>query len=281
MRALIHAGLVAAAAIATAFAPVNVQAAGNGAALPKHHWSYQGLFGTFDRGELQRGYQVFAEVCATCHSLKYVHYRNLTEIGFTKDQVKKIAADVEVQDGPNDEGEMFDRAGIPGDRFVSPFPNDKAAAAANNGAVPPDLSLMTKARLAGPDHLKNILVLYPPTPPIEKNACRSEVEEKQPDGSMKMVMVAPPVPDGKYYNPAFPGCVISMPPPLSVDGVEYADGTKATIDQMAHDVTVFLAWAAEPELEKRKNMGWKVILFLIFVTGLLYALKRKIWGDVH
>lgn len=255
-------------------------AAGN-ASIESRHWSFQGLFGTFDRGALQRGYQVFAEVCAACHALPYMYYRNLQAIGFTEDQVKKIAADVEVTDGPNDDGEMFDRPGRPGDRFAAPFENDKAAAAANNGVVPPPLTLITKARIGGPDHTYAILVSYQDAPPVEKNACRTEVKTENKDGSQKTELKAPEIAEGQYYNPAFPGCVISMPPPLSEDAVEFADGTKATVAQMSADVTTFLAWTAEPELEERKRMGVKVVLFLLVLTGLFYALKRKIWSDVH
>ena len=277
MRGLLLVGVTAAG-----LAIAGVSWAAGGAKIESRHWSFQGLFGTFDRGALQRGYQVYAEVCAACHSLKYMHYRNLQAIGFTEEQVKKIAADVEVTDGPNDEGEMFERPGRPGDRFKSPFANDKAAAAGNNGVVPPDLTLMTKARLRGPDHTYAILTSYQEAPPpVEKNACRTEVKTKAADGTEKVEFSAPEIADGQYYNAAFPGCVISMAPPLSEDAVEFADGTKATVAQMAADVTTFLSWTAEPELEERKRMGVKVILFLLVLTGLFYALKRKIWSDVH
>ncbi|MBT5046925.1 MAG: cytochrome c1 [Rhodospirillaceae bacterium] len=235
----------------------SAQAAGDTVAPPKQHWSFSGLFGTFDRGALQRGFQVYNEVCSACHSARLVAYRNLLEIGFTEDQVKKIAASKEVKDGPNDQGEMFDRPGRLSDRFVKPFPNDAAAAAANNGALPPDLSLMVKARKGGADYLHALLTGYKPAP--------------------KGVEVA----EGLNYNLYFPGARIAMAPPLSEEGVEYADKTKATVAQMASDVTTFLAWAAEPELEVRKRMGVKVILFLLLLTGMLYAVKRKIWSDVH
>ena len=219
-------------------------------------WTFDGLFGSFDRAALRRGFQVYTEVCAACHSLRLVHYRNLAEIGFSEDQVKAIAAEVEVTDGPDAEGEMFDRPGRPSDRFVSPFANDNAARAANNGALPPDLSLVAKSRIGGPDYLYGLMVGYREAP--------AEMEMSE----------------GMEYNAYFPGHQIAMPAPLSEDQVEYADGTEATVSQMAKDVTNFLVWAAEPELEERKRMGVKIVLFLILLTGMLYAVKRAIWSDV-
>lgn len=248
---------VATAASIVLLSVSNAHAAGDTVHPPARHWSFSGLFGTFDRGALQRGFQVYNEVCSGCHSVRLVAYRNLLEIGFTEDQVKKIAADKEVKDGPNAEGEMFDRPGKLADRFVKPFPNDEAARAANNGALPPDLSLMVKARKGGVDYLHALLTGY-----------------KEPPKGVK-------VPEGLNYNLYFPGSQIAMGPPLSEDGVEYADKTKATVAQMASDVSTFLAWTAEPELEARKRMGVKVLLFLLLLTGMLYAVKRKIWSDVH
>jgi ubiquinol-cytochrome c reductase cytochrome c1 subunit len=231
--------------------------AGGVVSLPKQQWSSDGLFGTFDRGALQRGFQVYNEVCAGCHSLRLVAYRNLIDIGFTEDQVKKIAASKTVKDGPNDQGEMFERPGKPSDRFVMPFPNKQAARAANNGAYPPDLSLMVKARMGSSDYLFGLLTGYKDSPKGVK------------------------VPEGMYYNQYYPGHLIAMPSPLSDGSVEYADKTKATVNQMAKDVTAFLAWTAEPEMEDRKRIGIKVLLFLIILTGMLYAIKRKIWSDIH
>jgi ubiquinol-cytochrome c reductase cytochrome c1 subunit len=179
------------------------------------------------------------------------------EIGFTEEQVKKIAAAKQVTDGPNDQGEMFQRPGQASDRFVSPFPNDNAARAANNGALPPDLSLIVKARKGGANYSHALLTGYKPPPPDVK------------------------LPDGMSYNLYFPGNQIAMPPPLSDGAVEYADKTKATVDQMARHVSTFLAWAAEPELEARKRIGVKTLLFLLVLTGMLYAVKRKVWADVH
>ena len=225
---------------------------------PARDWSFDGMFGTFDRGAVQRGFQVYQEVCAACHSLKLVAYRNLSGIGLSEDQIKAIAAEVEVTDGPNDEGEMFQRPARPSDRFVKPFANDNAARAANNGALPPDLSLMVKARKGGADYLQALLTGY---------------KEEPPDG-IKLS-------EGMNYNLYFPGNQIAMAPPVADDAVEYADGTKATADQIATDVATFLAWAAEPELEERKRLGIKVLLFLIVLTAMMYALKRQIWSDQH
>ncbi len=232
------------------------QASGDGIKPPAHSWSFQGLFGTLDRGSLQRGFQVYKQVCSACHSLRLVAYRNLRDIGFTEDQVKKIAAEKEVRDGPNDEGEMFNRPAKPSDKFVNPFPNTQAARAANNGALPPDLSLIVKARVGGADYIHALLTGY-----------------KEAPKDMKMS-------ENMSYNVFFTGHQIAMPPPLSDDGVEYADKTKATVAQMSQDVTTFLAWAAEPEMEQRKRIGVKAILFLIVFTGMLYAVKRKIWADI-
>ena len=232
--------------------------AAGGAAAPEQHWSFSGLFGTFDRAALRRGFTVYKNVCAGCHGLRLVAYRNLMEIGFSENEVKAIAAEYEFTDGPNDDGEMFERAGLPSDKFKSPFANENAARASNGGAYPPDLSLIVKARLGGADYLYGVLTGY---------------KEEPPPGVT--------VPDGMHYNEYFPGHNIAMPPPLADEGVEYADGTKATIQQQAQDVTTFLAWTSEPELETRKRMGVKVILFLLLLTGLLYVVKRRIWSDVH
>ncbi|SMF46459.1 ubiquinol-cytochrome c reductase cytochrome c1 subunit [Tistlia consotensis] len=225
--------------------------------LPPKDWSFDGVFGTFDPAALQRGLQVFKNVCSACHGLDFVAFRNLAALGYDDDQIKKIAADFQVQDGPNDQGEMFMRPAVPSDRWPSPFANEQAARVANGGALPPDLSLMAKARAGGPTYIYNLI---------------GEGFVEPPAG----VEVTP----GKYYNKYFPGHMISMPPPLSEGVVEYADGTKATVPQMAEDVSTFLMWAAEPNLIARKRMGIKVILFLIVLTGLLYAVKRRVWSDV-
>jgi ubiquinol-cytochrome c reductase cytochrome c1 subunit len=226
--------------------------------LPKQSWSFDGPFGTFDRAALQRGFQVYSEVCSNCHSLKLLSYRDLTALGYNEDQVKTIAAQKEVTDGPNDEGEMFQRPARPSDHFVPPFPNDQANRAAHNGALPPDLSLMFKAREGGADYIYDLVALGYTTPPA----------------GMK-------IPDTMQYDTYFPGHQIAMPPPLSDDVVTYTDGTKATTQQEAHDVVTFLAWAAEPTMEDRKRTGAKVLIFLVMMTGVLYLAKRKIWADVH
>ena len=235
-------------------------------------WSFQGLFGTFDRAAQQRGFQVYKEVCSGCHSLDQVAYRNLAALGYNEDQIKAIAATVEMQGGPNDEGEMFTRKGKPFDRFKAPFPNDNAARAANNGAYPPDLSVITKAKPHGPDYIYALLTSYKEQPP--EKYWVDENNDPIPPEKRKW-------PEAMFYNAAFAGGAIAMVPPLMPDAVAYQDGTKATVAQMAKDVTTFLAWAAEPELEERKSMGRKVILFLIALTALMYALKRKIWADLH
>lgn len=250
MRTLILSAALFLAAVATpATAAVKV---------PAQEWSFSGVMGMYDRPALRRGLQVYREVCASCHSLDLVAFRHLSSVGFTEEEIKALAAEYDVQDGPNDEGEMFERRAFPSDYFVAPFPNEQASRAANAGAFPPDLSLMTKARKGGADYLYAVLTGY---------------KEEAPAG----VTLA----DGMNYNAYFLNNQIAMPPPLIDEGVEYSDGTKATVDQQARDVTVFLNWAAQPELEKRKRMGIKVLLFLLVLTGMLYALKRKVWSDLH
>ncbi len=226
----------------------------------KQDWSFNGIFGTYDRGALQRGFQVYKEVCAACHSLNLASYRNLSQAGgpeFSEEQVKAIAAEAEVRDGPNDDGEMFDRPGRPSDKFVSPYPNDEAARAANGGALPPDLSLIIKARRDGANYLYSLMTGYGEEPP-------AGVEVR----------------DGMNYNPFFTGAQIAMPAPLSEEAVEYSDGTKPTVENMSRDVVTFLAWASEPHMEARKTMGFKVLLYLIILAGLLYATTRKLWSRV-
>lgn len=224
---------------------------------PLHPWSFAGPFGTIDRAAAQRGFQVYEEVCSKCHSMNLLHYRDLTGIGYTEDQVKAFASQHQVSDGPNDQGEMFQRPGRPADKFVAPFPNEKAARAALNGALPPDLSVITKARSGAADYVYSILNGYGEAPPDVKVA------------------------DGMYYNKFFPGHQIAMPPPLAGKDVTYADGTEATLEQEAYDVATFLTWASEPTMEERHYTGAKVLIFLLAMTGVLYGAKRKIWSDVH
>jgi ubiquinol-cytochrome c reductase cytochrome c1 subunit len=232
-------------------------AAGDTKAPNSPGFSFQGPFGTFDRGELQRGFQVYQEVCSSCHAIKYLAFRNLLRIGFSEEQVKAIAAQYEVTDGPDAEGEMFQRPARLSDHVPSPFANDNAARFANNGALPPDLSLIVKARTGGENYLYSLLTGY-----------------EDPSSDVELG-------EGMSYNAYFPGHQIAMPPPLFEDGVEYADGKAASTNQMARDVTTFLTWVAEPDLETRKGMGIKVMIFLILLTALLYMVKRKVWRDVH
>lgn len=220
-------------------------------------WEFDGFFGRFDRASAQRGYQVYREVCSACHSLKLASYRNLADIGFSEDEIKQIASEVLVVDGPNDEGDMFERAGLPSDRFVSPFANEQAARSANGGAFPPDLSLIVKARHDGANYVYSLLTGYQDAPHDFEMA------------------------EGKQYNPYFEGRQISMPQPLSDDGqVDYRDGTFATKEQMAIDVVNFLQFVAEPETEKRKKMGIRTMLFLGILFVILLAAKKAVWKQV-
>lgn len=220
-------------------------------------WQFNGMFGTFDRTSIQRGFQVYKEVCSVCHSLDLIAFRNLKEIGFSEPEAKEIAKGYSIQDGPNDEGEMFQRPGTLSDHLPPVYPNEKAARASNNGALPPDLSLIIRAREDGANHVYSILTGFGQTPPAG--------------------MI---VPDTMHYNPYFSGGQIAMAPPLSDGIVTYTDGTKATIDQMAKDVVNFLQWSADPKMEKRKTTGFKVLLFLVIFTGLFYVAKKRIWHDV-
>ena len=225
----------------------------------KVDWSFKGLTGTFDRASLQRGFQVYKEVCASCHSMQYLSYRNLGEPGgpeFSELEVKAIAASFEIDDGPNDQGEMFTRPGRPSDKFKSPYPNVQAATAANGGAYPPDMSVLVKARKGGANYIYSVLVGY----------------EDPPEGVT--------LDEGVYYNKYMIGNKIKMPNNLSDGLVEYSDGTQSTVDQMAKDVTTFLAWAAEPELEERHRTGVKVIIYLILLTVLVYLSMKKIWSRI-
>ena len=228
--------------------------------LLKVDWSFKGLFGKFDRASLQRGYQVYSEVCASCHSMKYLSYRNLSEKGgpeFSMAEAKAIAANFEITDGPNSDGEMFLRPAKLSDKFVMPFENTKAAQAANGGAYPPDMSVLIKARSGGANYIYSVLLGY----------------DDPPSGVI--------LDDGVYYNKYMYGNNIKMAKPLIENAIEYSDGTKATEEQMAKDVTTFLMWAAEPHLEVRHKMGFKVILYLIILTTLVYFSMKKIWSRIE
>ena len=225
----------------------------------KVNWSFKELTGKFDRASLQRGFQVYKEVCSSCHSMQYLSYRNLGEPGgpeFTLEEVKAIAASVEIEDGPDSQGEMFTRPGKPSDKFKSPYPNVEASTVANGGAYPPDMSVLVKARPGGADYMYSVLVGY-----------------EEPPAGMKLD-------DGVYYNKYMIGQKIKMASPLIEGIVEYSDGTEATVDQMAKDVTTFLAWAAEPELEVRHKLGIKVIIYLLLLTILVYLSMKKIWSRI-
>ncbi|MDB2414494.1 cytochrome c1 [Rickettsiales bacterium] len=232
----------------------NANAAGSEVKLKKQDWSFDGLFGTVDSASARRGFKVYKEVCASCHSLKRVAYRNLEEIGFSPAAAKAIAADAQVVDGPNDDGDMFERPGRLSDKFVAPFANDQAARASNGGALPPDLSLIIKARPDGANYLYSLMTGYSDAPADVKLGA------------------------GMHYNKYFPGGQIAMPAPLFADAVEYEDGTEASVDQMSKDLVSFLQWAAEPEMQKRKRMGAKALIYLLIFTILFYIAKKRIWA---
>ena len=247
---------IAAAALLALGTPAAALAAGEEIKFPPQIWSFSGPFGTFDRASAQRGFQVYSEVCSACHAVKQAYYRDLKGIGLSEKEVEAIAAAVMVP-AIGDDGAPTERKGMPSDRVRSPYANEKAARAAFNGAYPPDLSVMIKARPGGADQLYSLLVGYSDPP------------------------AGVTVGDGMYYNKYFAGHQIAMAPPLADGRVTYADGTRASVEQMSRDVTTFLAYIAEPEMETRKRLGVKVVLFLLFLTGLTYATKRKVWSDVH
>lgn len=276
--------------------------ASGGPEIERQNWTFGGMFGYYDKAQLKRGYMVYKNVCAACHGLKRVAFRNLGEPGgpgYTKEEVEKFAAEAEVQDGPNDEGKMFKRPGKPADRHPSPYANDKEAAAAQNGAVPPDLSLITKARGAsrnvawfmepaywaydmgtmyqeqGSDYVYALMTSYDKLP-HSKEECEHKGEPHKWEGDKCTFKLA----DGMNYNAAFPGYQVAMPMPLVEGAVEYADGTPATVENYARDVSAFLAWTAEPKLEARKSLGVKVLIYLLILSALLYASKRTLWRNV-
>jgi len=222
----------------------------------KQVWSFEGPFGKYDQAALQRGWQVYKQVCSACHSLKYFRFRNLSEMGYSEDMVKAFAAEYEIDGGVDDAGDPFMRPALPQDAFPSPFPNDNAARASNGGALPPDLSLITKARHDGANYLFSLLVGYEDAPAGREIAA------------------------GKMYNPYFKGGQISMAPPLSEGIIDYEDGTAATPEQMAKDVTQFLMFVAEPDLANRHHMGLNVILYLALLTIIFYLSMKKIWKPI-
>ena len=228
--------------------------------LLKQDWSFKSFYGKFDRTSLQRGYQVYTEVCASCHSMKYLSYRNLAEKGgpeFSEEEAKNFASQFEVIDGPNSDGEMFTRAAKLSDKFVKPYNNDQEAKNANGGAYPPDMSVLVKARKGGADYIYSVLLGY-----------------EDPPADIKLD-------EGVYYNKYMYGNKIKMASPLSDGIVEYSDGTKATQKQMAKDVVTFLMWSAEPHSESRHRVGFKVIIYLLVLTILVYLSMKRIWSRIE
>lgn len=224
---------------------------------PNYNWKHTLPWQSFDHASIRRGYLVYKQICATCHSLDRIAFRHLVGVSHTEEEVKELAAEFEVQDGPNEEGEMFGRPGKLTDRFPRPYPNDEAARYSNNGSLPPDLSLIIKARHGGENYVFSLLTGY-----------------REPPHGIQLR-------SGLYYNPYFAGGSIGMAPPLAVDGmVEYDDGTEATISQMAKDVTTFLCWAAEPEHDERHKMGLKAIFVLGLLSVSAFYLKKFKWSTL-
>jgi ubiquinol-cytochrome c reductase cytochrome b/c1 subunit len=245
---------------------------------PRQKWSFAGPFGVYNPAQLQRGFQVYREVCSACHGLSLLSFRNLGDPGgpeFSPAAVEAIAADARVKDGPNDQGEMFERPGRPADRFPSPFANEQAARAANGGAAPPDMSVLAKARTyerGFPWFILDVLTQYQETGVDYIMAVLNGYEEA-PAGFQ--------LPPGTHYNVYFPGHAIGMPQPLSDGQVNYTDGSPQTVEQYSKDIAAFLMWAAEPHLDARKRLGFQVMLYLLILSGLLYFTKKKVWHDVE
>jgi len=226
---------------------------------PKHYeFQHNGVFGTFDKAQLQRGFQVYREVCSACHGLEKIAFRNLADLGYSAEQIKAIAAEYEVEDGPDEDGEMYFRPAKPSDYIPGPYANANQARAANGGALPPDLSLITKARPHGVEYVASL---------VGVGYQREAPEDVQ-------------VSDGQYYNPYFHSVLLAMPQPLYEEMVEYADGSFPSVEEMAVDVTAFLTWTAEPKLEERKRMGVGVMIFLAILIVISYWSYKKVWADV-
>ena len=252
-------------------------ASGEQKRVEKHEWTFAGIFGNYDNAQLQRGFQVYKEVCSSCHSMNYLYYRNLAEEGgpgFSVAEAKVIASEYMVLDGPDGYGEMFEREGKPSDKFVSPYANDNEARASNGGALPPDFSVLAKARSAHRGFPWWFIDLF------------TGYQEQGADYIYSLLNGYVEAPDnfdlqsGMYYNQYYPGNQIAMSQPLYEDLVEYADGTEATVEQLAEDISSFMMWATEPKLEQRKKMGFKVTVFLLVLLGLLYYSKKKIWARI-
>ncbi|MFC3695022.1 cytochrome c1 [Chenggangzhangella methanolivorans] len=274
----VRAALAAVSIAAATFAVVAPASAAEQVHPPRQQWSFSGPFGKYDQAQLQRGFKIYREVCASCHAMSMVAFRNLAQeggLGFTEGQAETIAAEYQIKDGPNDSGDFVDRPGKLSDYFPSPFPNEQAARASNGGAYPPDFSTLAKARTyergfptfvfdiftqfqeQGPDYIHALLAGY-----------------KEPEHGEK-----PPKP-GLHYNTYFPGHWIAMAPPIQAGQVEYTDGTPTTVDQYGKDVAAFMVWAAEPHMLDRKQMGFKVMFFLIVFGALLYFTKKSVWGGL-
>jgi cytochrome c1 len=256
MRRIIVSGAIALATLGLGTAAI----AADEPELKEQHWHFTGPFGTYDRAAAQRGFQVYKEVCSACHSLSLLSYRNLEALGLTDGQVKGIAAEFQVPDIADD-GSAIDRPARPSDHFKKPFANELAAAAANGGKAPPDLSVIVKARPGGPNYVYSLLTGYVPFDKLKPEQVSFTTDHN--------------------YKLNYPGQRIAMPPPLADGKVNYTDGTKNTLDQQARDVVEFLAWASEPHLEDRNRTGIRVILFLLAMAGLMYAVKRQVWADQH
>jgi len=246
--------LAAAAAFAIA-APAALNAA-EAVHIPAEKWSFYGVFGSFDKQQVQRGFQVYKEVCSACHSMKYLAFRNLADLGYSEAQLKTLAAEYEVDDVPNEEGEVVKRKARPSDHFPKPFANDQLARMSNGGALPPDLSLMTKARVGGPDYVYHLLMGY----------------ETPPAGFEVM--------PGLNYNAYFPGHQIAMAKPVDTGAVTFADGSPNDLSSIARDVTAFLHWAAEPKLDERHSTGFRVTLYALIFAVVAFFMKRRLWAKL-
>ncbi|MBN9052906.1 cytochrome c1 [Shinella sp. PSBB067] len=247
---------------------------------PIHHpkqesWTFAGPFGKYDKGQLQRGLKVYTEVCSACHSMSLVSFRTLEGLGYSEAQVKAFAANYEVQDGPNADGDMFTRKAVPSDHFPSPYANHEAAAASNNGAAPPDMSLLAKARgitRGFPQFVFDIFTQYQEGGPDYIYSLLTGYDEEVP-ANIELA-------EGTHYNPYFAGAAaLAMAKPISDDQVTYDDGAPQTVDQYARDVSAFLMWAAEPHLEERKRTGFMVMVFLVIFTGLIYLTKKSVYAN--
>ncbi len=266
MRRLIHAQFAGAVLLALAMPGASTalgdetHSSSHGPKIEPQSWSFGPPFGTFDNAQLQRGFQVYRDICAGCHSMRLLSYRNLGEPGgpeFSQKAVEALASKVQITDGPDDKGQMFQRPGRPSDRFRSPYPNEQAARASNQGALPPDLSVIAKARPGGPDYIYALLTGYRVAP--------EGVELSK----------------GMHYNVAFPGHQIAMPQLLRDGSVQYTDGTEKTLDNYARDVAAFLMWAAEPKLEERHRLGLRVMIFLLALAVIMYLAKRVVWAPLR